>query len=164
MYELRMIKTDEIITSDYNPRVALKKGNKEYEKLKNSILDLGLIDPFVWNEQTGRLVSGHQRLQVCKDNGIAEVPCFVVHLSDEKERQANIALNKINGRFDSEKLDAILSDLDPSVVMLAGFDSREIRSIEPMEMEFTSREYGEEEFGNDKFEYECPNCGFRFTP
>ena len=91
-YELRIMPVDQVRPADYNPRVALKPGDPEYEKLRASIADLGVIDPLVWNETTGRLVGGHQRLTACINEGMKEVPCFVVHLSEEKERQANIAL------------------------------------------------------------------------
>jgi ParB-like chromosome segregation protein Spo0J len=37
----------------YNPRIDLKPGDAEYEKLKNSINTFGYIEPLVWNEATG---------------------------------------------------------------------------------------------------------------
>ena len=129
MYEMRMMRVEDVAPAEYNPRVALRPGDPDYEKLRASVEDLGVIDPLVWNESTGRLVGGHQRLQVLKDLGVKEVPCFVVHLSEEKEKQANLALNKITGRFDEEKLGALLTGLDPAVVKLAGFDPSELTSI-----------------------------------
>ena len=35
--EFRKIKIDELVPAAYNPRKALKPGDKEYEKIKNSI-------------------------------------------------------------------------------------------------------------------------------
>ena len=125
-YELRVLPVTAVRPADYNPRVALRPGDPDYEKLRASITDLGVIDPLVWNENTGNLVGGHQRLQVCMDMGITEVPVFVVHLSEEKEKQANLALNKITGRFDETKLNEILTGLDPAVIKLAGFDPKEL--------------------------------------
>ena len=66
---------------------------------------------------------------MCINEGMKEVPCFVVHLSEEKERQANIALNKISGRFDEDKLKAVLKGLSPSVVKLAGFDPKDLMQM-----------------------------------
>lgn len=128
-YELRVLPVTAVRPADYNPRVALRPGDPDYEKLRASITDLGVIDPLVWNENTGNLVGGHQRLQVCMDMGITEVPVFVVHLSEEKEKQANLALNKITGRFDETKLNEILTGLDPAVIKLAGFDPKELTTI-----------------------------------
>ena len=163
-YQLRVMKVSEIRPADYNPRAELQRGQKEYEKLKASIDDLGIVDPLVWNETTGRLVGGHQRLRVLMDSGVEEVPCFVVHLSEQKERQANLALNKISGRFDAEKLEAVLHEIDPAVARLAGFDDKDLKELDYVGVSFAAREFGEEEFGDDRFEYECPNCGFRFNP
>ena len=128
-YELRVMPVEAVRPADYNPRVALRPGDPEYEKLRESVDDLGVIDPLVWNETTGRLVGGHQRLQVCIDLGWAEVPVFVVHLSEEKEIQANLALNKISGRFDESKLRAVLQELKPEAVKLAGFDPKDLRAL-----------------------------------
>lgn len=120
---------EKVRPADYNPRVALRPGDPDYEKLKASVSDLGLIDPLVWNETTGNLVGGHQRLQVCIDTGIREVPVFVVHLSEEKEKQANAALNKITGRWDEDKLRAMLDGLSPETVKLAGFDAKDLKAL-----------------------------------
>ena len=62
----------------YNPRVELKPGDKEYEKLKKSIQEFGFVEPVIWNKSTGNVVGGHQRLSVLRDLGYKEVDCVVV--------------------------------------------------------------------------------------
>ena len=149
-----MMRVEDVAPAEYNPRVALRPGDPDYEKLRASVEDLGVIDPLVWNEGTGRLVGGHQRLQVLKDLGVKEVPCFVVHLSEEKEKQANLALNKITGRFDEEKLGALLTGLDPAVVKLSGFDPKDLKPMEYVEADFFSRDEKDmdaHEDGNDEY-------------
>ena len=126
---MRVMPVEKVRPADYNPRVALRPGDPDYEKLRASVSDLGLIDPLVWNETTGRLVGGHQRLQVCIDTGMTEVPVFVVHLSEEKEKQANAALNQITGRWDEQKLREMLEGLSPESVKLAGFDAKDLRAL-----------------------------------
>ena len=84
-WELREMRLDELRPADYNPRVALRPGDAEYEKLKRSVQELGIVDPLVWNKQTGTLVGGHQRLTVLRDLGYEVVPCWVVNLSPEME-------------------------------------------------------------------------------
>lgn len=154
---MRTISVEKLKPADYNPRVALRPGDPEYDRLKASIDDLGVIDPLVWNESTGRLVGGHQRLQVCIDSGMKEVPVFVVHLSEQKEKQANLALNKIAGRWDEDKLAGLLDSLDPAVVKLAGFDPiglREADPVEDTETDFFDREeldYDSHEDDNDEY-------------
>ena len=69
------------------------------------------VEPVIWNKTTGRVVGGHQRLKVLQDMGITEVDCVVVELSEEKEKALNIALNKISGEWDKEKLALLITDL-----------------------------------------------------
>ena len=44
----------------YNPRVELRPGDDEYEALKDSISEFGLVVPIIWNQRTNRVVGGHQ--------------------------------------------------------------------------------------------------------
>ena len=61
--ELRMIPVSELKPAEYNPRKKLKPGDKEYEKIKNSIEEFGFADPLVVNADM-TIVGGHQRLNV----------------------------------------------------------------------------------------------------
>ena len=112
----------------YNPRVDLKPGDKEYEKLKRSINEFGYVEPVIWNRQTGNVVGGHQRLKVLLDLGHTEVDCVVVDLDIQREKALNIALNKIQGDWDEDKLAAIMADFDAAAfdVSLTGFDAGEV--------------------------------------
>ncbi|WP_169786551.1 ParB N-terminal domain-containing protein, partial [Lactobacillus pasteurii] len=58
-FEFGTIKRSQIKFADYNPR-KIDKSNQD--KLINAIKDHGLIEPVVWNQRTGVLVGGHQRL------------------------------------------------------------------------------------------------------
>lgn len=81
----------------YNPRRDLKPGDRDYEKLKRSIEEFGFVEPVVWNQATGNVVGGHQRLKVLLDMGETEIDCVVVDLGPEKEKTLNLALNRIQG-------------------------------------------------------------------
>ena len=124
-------KTAELIPAEYNPRKDLKPGDPEYEKLKRSLEQFGYVEPVIWNKTTGRVVGGHQRLKVLMDMGIQEVECVVVELSEEKEKALNIALNKISGAWDNEKLALLITDLQGADfdVSLTGFDAAEIDDL-----------------------------------
>lgn len=121
----------DLLPADYNPRKDLKPGDPEYEKLKRSIEQFGYVEPVIWNEKTGRVVGGHQRLKVLTDMGITEVDVVVVSLSDEKEKALNIALNKISGSWDNEKLALVIADLQGTDfdVSLTGFDPEELDDL-----------------------------------
>lgn len=123
--------TAELLPADYNPRKDLKPGDKEYEKLKRSIEQFGYVEPVIWNKTTGRVVGGHQRLKVLIDMGMTEVDCVVVELSEEKEKALNVALNKISGEWDNDKLALLIADLQGTDfdVSLTGFEPAELESL-----------------------------------
>lgn len=120
-----------LIPADYNPRKDLKPGDPDYEKLKHSMKEFGYVDPIIWNQQTGRVVGGHQRLKILQDEGLKEAECVVVNLDEEKEKALNIALNKISGDWDKDKLALLMTDLQASDldISLTGFDEDEISDL-----------------------------------
>lgn len=113
----------------YNPRITLEPGMTEYEKLKKSIDSFGLTEPIIWNKRTGNVVGGHQRLRILRDEGYKTVPCSVVDLSEKDEKTLNLALNKIRGEWDYDKLRDVLSCVDLDVADLSGFWDDEIAVI-----------------------------------
>lgn len=128
---IETIKVERLLPADYNPRKDLKPGDAEYEKLKRSIEQFGYVEPVIWNKTTGRVVGGHQRLKVLLDMGITEVECVVVEMDEEKEKALNIALNKISGEWDKDKLALLISDLQGTDfdVSLTGFEPAEIDAL-----------------------------------
>ena len=141
--------TADLLPADYNPRKDLKPGDKEYEKLKRSIEQFGYVEPVIWNKTTGRVVGGHQRLKVLIDMGMTEVDCVVVELSEEKEKALNVALNKISGEWDNDKLALLIADLQGTDfdVSLTGF--------EPAELEALFREDTKKGVHDDDFDVEA---------
>ena len=116
----------------YNPRKALKQGDPEYEKLKRSLEQFGYVELIVVNVANGNtVISGHQRLNVLKDMGVAEEDCILVELDAGKEKALNIAMNKINGEWDKDKLALLITELqgEDFDVSLTGFDPAEIDDL-----------------------------------
>jgi len=129
---IKKVKVIDINPVAYNPRVDLKPGDPEYEKLKKSINTFGLVEPLVWNQRTFNLVGGHQRLKILLEQGANEVEVSVVDLSLDKEKSLNLALNKIQGGWDNEKLASLLKELikvPDFDIGLTGFEMPEISSI-----------------------------------
>ena len=124
-------KTVDLLPAEYNPRKDLKPGDAEYEKLKRSVEQFGYVEPVIWNKTTGRVVGGHQRLKVLIDMGYTEVDCVVVELNEEKEKALNIALNKISGEWDKDKLALLITDLQGADfdVSFTGFEPAEIDDL-----------------------------------
>lgn len=128
---IEKIQTERLIPADYNPRKDLKPGDPEYEKLKRSLEEFGYVEPVIWNKTTSHVVGGHQRLKVLLDMGITEVECVVVEMDAEKEKALNVALNKISGDWDKDKLALLIADLQGADfdVSLTGFDPSEIDDL-----------------------------------
>ena len=133
--EIRRMKISELQGADYNPRVELQPGDPEYEALRHSIETDGLVLPIVWNEETGRVVGGHQRLAVLKETGAEYAEVSVVHMSEKMEKQANIALNKVEGEWDDERLRDLFEELETDDIFSTGFTEAELRAIYPEALE-----------------------------
>jgi hypothetical protein len=136
----------DIRPAEYNPRVELKPGDKEYEDLKNSIERFGLVEPLVWNRTTKTLVSGHQRLNVLLAQGETEAEVVVIEKDEEHEKIANIALNKIEGDWEYEALKELFEEMSPEDIKFTGFSSEELQNLFDMgEPDFGETEDGEEQ-------------------
>ena len=129
--KIEKLKTKNLIPADYNPRKDLKAGDPEYDKLKQSIQEFGYVEPIIWNKTTGRVVGGHQRLKVLLDMGVTEVDCVVIEMDEDKEKALNVALNKISGDWDKDKLMLLITDLQgvDFDVSLTGFDAAELDEL-----------------------------------
>ncbi|MGL5973518.1 MAG: ParB N-terminal domain-containing protein, partial [Oscillospiraceae bacterium] len=138
--------TADLLPAEYNPRKDLKPGDAEYEKLKRSIEQFGYVEPVIWNKVTGSVVGGHQRLKVLIDMGISEVECVVVEMDVEKEKALNIALNKISGEWDRDKLALLITDLQG-----ADFDIS-LTGFEPAELDDLFKETIQDGIHNDDFD------------
>lgn len=130
--QIKTVNIQQINPAPYNPRVDLKPGDLEYEKLKLSIETYGYIEPMIWNESTGNLVSGHQRFKVLLAQGYKKAQVSVVRLSQTKEKALNLAMNKISGRWDEDKLAQLIKEISdtPDInISLTGFDFPEISEL-----------------------------------
>jgi len=137
--EIKKFKVDEINPAPYNPRIDLQPGDPDYEKLKKSILEFDYVEPIIINmrEDSNVLVGGHQRLKILRELGWEEVEASVVNLDSEREKALNLAMNKVQGRWDEELLaevlqgiDQWLTDEEPDFDLEAtGFDRGELDAI-----------------------------------
>ncbi len=128
--ELKVLPVSVLKPAEYNPRKKLKPGDREYEKIKNSIEEFGFADPLVVNSDM-TIIGGHQRLTVAIALGYTEVPCAVVDVDKTREKALNIALNKITGAWDEQMLADLLTDLKEADYDLdyTGFDAPEVETL-----------------------------------
>lgn len=129
---IEVVSISALNVAKYNPRKDLKPTDPEYIKLKNSIEHFGYVDPVIVNKRTMTVVGGHQRLKVLKDLGYTDIDVVYVDLDEKDEKALNIALNKISGEWDAEKLEDLLRELSEDTnfdVELTGFTNAEIDEL-----------------------------------
>lgn len=70
-------------------------------------------------------------MKVLLSMGMDEIECVVVEMDEQKEKALNIALNKISGDWDKDKLALLITDLNASDfdVSLTGFDPGELEDL-----------------------------------
>ena len=183
--KIKKINITDINEADYNPRTI---SDDEMIKLENSITEFGFVDPMIINLKNNKLIGGHQRynallsLNMKKGNFAEELnlvelgdigwvfPDMDLKIeSEQHEKALNIALNKISGTWDNEKLFTLLEELeyDDMGIELTGFTDEE---MEMLEKGVYNSDYEEDYFENleDIYEkpddwkpkeYECPVCG-----
>lgn len=145
--EIKELPLKELKPAAYNPRKKLKKGDKEYEKIKQSLLKFGYVDPILVNEDL-TVIGGHQRLTVLKDLDYETAKCVIVKLSKEDEKALNIALNKITGQWDEALLADLLLDLQESDFNL------DLTGFEPPEIDNILSNVHDKELSEDEFDVE----------
>lgn len=145
--EIKELSLKELKPAAYNPRKKLKKGDKEYEKIKQSLLKFGYVDPIIVNKDM-TVIGGHQRLTVLKDLDYETAKCVIVNLPKEDEKALNIALNKITGQWDEALLADLLLDLQESDFNL------DLTGFEPPEIDDILSNVHDKELSEDEFDVE----------
>lgn len=161
---IETIPIKKIKRAKYNPRRQLEPGDPEYQSLKRAMERFGYLVPLVWNERTGVLVGGHQRLSVLEAQGAKEVVVSVVDLGEAYERALNVALNNIEGDWDANVLIHVLSELRDYGVDLdfTGYNEEEVgRLLEWQPGAISFPEY-DESVGDEVAMVECEVCGHVF--
>lgn len=147
----------------YNPRSI---SPEKLAMLKKAMEEYGDLGGVIFNNQTGRLIGGHQRTKnldptwpIHKEphtdasgtvaTGYIETPngrwtYREVNWPEKKEKAANIAANQHGGEFDDDLLAQLLGELYSSGLDmdLTGFDQAELDAILGLS---TDRELGEED-------------------
>lgn len=126
---IQKLNLKDIEPAEYNPRVELNENDEEYQKIKNSITEFGYVDPIIYNEYTNKIVGGHQRYTVLRDLGYETADVSVVYMDKQHEMALNVALNKVEGEWDRNKLKEVLEELEEDKLSFTGFDDDEIDSI-----------------------------------
>ena len=112
--KIEQIKASKLKPATYNPR---QISTKQFKDLSKSIATFGLVDPIIVNKDY-TVIGGHQRLKVLNEMQTDTIPCVVLNLSKEKERELNVRLNKNTGDFD---IDILANEFDIDELVDWGF-------------------------------------------
>lgn len=126
-FKVKEIDRKEIKNAPYNPRKI--DGNAKL-KLRKSIEEHGMQGTFVWNERTGNLVSGHQRLEQldCLENRENyRVLVTTVDVDEKEEATINVLMNNpaLMGDWDIDKLADMKIDYEIDFIDM-GFDDLDV--------------------------------------
>jgi len=129
-FTVRQIARGRIKNAPYNPRVISDEARK---RLKRKIRKVGFVEPLIWNETTGNLVGGHQRLSILDElegGHEYELTVSAVRLSEAEEKKLNVFLNNpaAMGEWDEDKLAEIVKEFKDAPEDL-GFSLDEIEVI-----------------------------------
>ena len=124
----------------YNPR---KSSEKQEENLKASLEKFGVVEPVIFNKQTGHIVGGHFRVRELEKLGIKTVDCVIVDLSLEDEKELNIRLNANLGSWDWDSISN--GDWDKETLAEWGLETFDLAEI-------NSDDFFEDDFNDDKNE------------
>lgn len=130
----------DLIPAPYNPRQSTAKQEKH---LKESLEKFGMVEPIIFNKQTGYIVGGHFRVRELKKLGIKEIECVIVDLNEADEKELNIRLNANTGSWDWDTLanDWDVVDLEAWGLEIPQFDN-EAEELEASEDDYDVPEGG----------------------
>ena len=117
-------KISDLIPAPYNPRQSTAKQEKH---LKESLEKFGLVEPIIFNKQTGYIVGGHFRVRELKKLGINEIECVIVDLNEADEKELNIRLNANTGSWD---WDTLANDWDVVELEAWGLDIPQFKAVD----------------------------------
>lgn len=148
----------------YHPKAQVKQ-------IAESIRRFGFRQPIVV-DRNNVVVIGHGRVLAARELGLSAIPCELADdLTDEQIKALRLVDNKVNeSRWNERALKFELLELSPSIDLTDfGFEMPTLVAQDeaPWEREYTGNgavEYSPEDFDDERFECQCPECGFRFNP
>lgn len=162
--KLERLKLSEITPYVNNPR----KNDDAVNAVAESIRQCNYITPIIVDEDHV-ILAGHTRYKALKALGEESAECLICDgLTEEQKKKYRFLDNKTGEKatWDLMKLEVELEGLD-----LEGFDFFGMAEELPVDGEgggsdkelAGTTEIDAEVFGDEKFKYECPKCGFRFN-
>ena len=127
--KIKFVDPELLKSAAYNPR---QISREELNKLIKSIKQFGFVDPALVRKQDNMIVGGHQRVKAAQELGLKEIPVVYLDITENDAKLLNVALNKISGDWDEDKLTELLAELqffDDVDELLTGFDEDELDQL-----------------------------------
>lgn len=129
--EIRYRPTSEVAAL-VNPKNPRRMKDAVLARLQKSLAEFSMVLPIIINRRTNRIVGGHQRLAAAIRNADPEVPTVEVDLAEAQEAALNLALNRIKGATDTEKVAAVFRSIEAAagcVPEITGYDPIEVEEV-----------------------------------
>ena len=135
---------------------------EQIDQIKKSIKEFGNNDPIAVDENNV-IIEGHGRYEALKQLGFNEAHIIrLTHLNEQQKKSYILAHNKLtmNTGFDFDVLNLELDSIVDFDMSDFGFvidlqkDNQNINDV---------KEIDTSEFYDEKFDLECPRCGFRWN-
>ena len=135
--------------------------DEQVKRIANSIKEFGFRQPIVV-DGNGTIIIGHGRYRAAKFLGLDSVPVIEEkNLSEEQVNALRLADNKTNeSEWDHMLVAAEIAETEIDMSEF-GFDVVEDEGPKKQKLD-DGGEITLDSFTDDKFQYECPCCGFRF--
>jgi hypothetical protein len=135
--KIEHVSIDTLLESAWNPNA---EDRQTFDALKASIRRNGLVDPLIVRKADNSIIGGHHRLYAVREL-MAEgwvlpggtVPVVYLDVSEEEAKRLSLALNKIRGEPDLDKLGELLRELrdvsDADDLAATGYSPQEIEDL-----------------------------------
>ena len=159
LVKIEKISIDEIKPYENNAKL---HPPEQVEQIKKSILEFLNNDPIAIDENNV-IIEGHGRFEALKQLNFDKVEVIrLSHLTDQQKKAYILAHNKLtmNTGFDFDILKLELENIIDFDMTNFGFVldfSKDNQIIS------NNKELSVEDFSDEKFEQECPRCGFRWN-
>jgi hypothetical protein len=135
--KIEHVPIDVLQESGWNPN---QEDRQTFDALKASIRRNGLVDPLIVRKADNSIIGGHHRLYALREL-MAEgwqlpsgtVPVIYLDVSEDEAKRLNLALNKITGEPNLDKLGELLRELrdvsDADDLAASGYSPQEIDDL-----------------------------------
>lgn len=124
-FEIIQVPIEDLKPCPWNPRTW---DDAAKAHLRKSIERFGFVDPLIVNLHPDRkniIIGGHFRWSIAKELGLITVPVVYIPLTEDKERELNLRLNRNTGEWDYD----LLKEFDTSLLLEIGFDNKDLGEI-----------------------------------